>query len=206
MNMLHKLALASTLFATTMWGQVSPSAWIVSTGGAIFDGGGVAAPDTITIVLDGTADAGIARTENTLWLPDGSYQVLGDLGLGSHSYTPTAGPGLYWLQYRLVDNNEGYQDQWVPFTVQSGYLTPSAWVSPSGSNFILIQDGSASNGIGWTENVIWHPDGSAENLGNGMLGALTYTPSGGSGQYWYQFRLVDAQYNYRDQWIPFWAP
>lgn len=207
MTMLHKLVLASTLFATALWGQVTPSAWVVpSQGPDIFDGGWAATPDTVTYVLDGTAAAGVSRTELTLWLPDGTPQVWGDVGLGWHSFAPSGGPGTYSFQFRLVDNNGDYADQWVSFTVTSGYLVPNAAVFPSGSDVVLVQDGLSSIGVAWTESVVWRPDGAPDSLGRNSLGAISYTPMAGSGQYWYQYRIVDNNMNYRDQWVPFWVP
>ena len=205
MNILHKLAVVLPLFATALWGQVTPNASIFASG-AVFDGGGMVAPDTVTLILDGWADAGVMRTENTLWLPDGSPQVLGDLGLGSHDYTPMSGPGVYWLQFRLVDINENFQDQWISFTVLPGYLILNGSVVSDGAGVALVRDGQCSNGVFWSENVIWRPDGSPEVLGNGGLGVISYMPSGGSGQYWYQYRLVDTNLNFRDEWIPFVVP
>lgn len=199
------LASLATLFATTLCAQVWPSATIL-TNGTAFDGGGVTAPDTVTLVLDGLADAGVSRTENTIWQPDGSPVVLGDLGLGAHDFTPQGGAGLYWLQYRLVDANENYQDQWISFTVQPGYIRTNASATYADGTVTLAQDGQASNGFGWTENVIWRPDGTPDVLGLLPLGQIQYAPVAGSGTYWYQFRFVDGVGNFHDQWTSFVVP
>jgi len=71
-----------------------------------------------TFYREGDTPAGFGWTEATLWNPDGSYLVLG------HQYTPSYSqpvgptvPGTYWIQYRLVDVNQDYADQWISFTV-----------------------------------------------------------------------------------------
>jgi len=201
-----KASLLSCFFSLAAWAQVTPSASIILPVGGTFDGGGIYSPDSVTLNLAGTADAGVWRTENTMWTPDGGYQVLGDLSLDNHVYTPSVGAGVYWLQFRLVDNNSNFADQWLSFTVQPGYLVPAASVSGDAGVFQLIQDGQSSGGVAWTENVIWRPDGSPEVLGNAPLGSISYTASGGPGVYWYQFRIVDNNVNYRDQWISFVNP
>lgn len=207
MKLLLKYAGLAALVCTAAWGQVTTNA-TVSIDGTAFDGGGIAAPDNVTLLLDGTADAGVARTENTIWQPDGTPDVLGNLPLGATTYTPKQGAGQYWLQFRLVDANNNYQDQWISFTVQPGYLVPNGSVGAQmdDGSFTLTQDGQASNGIAWTENVIWQPDGTYQNFGRQPLGQLMFQPTGGSGTYWYQCRVVDANYNYRDQWISFTVP
>jgi len=201
-----KASLLFCFFSLAAWAQVTPSASLVLPVGGTFDGGGLYTPDSVTLSLSGWADVGVSRTENTIWTPTGGYEILGDLSLDNHVYTPTAGPGIYWLQFRLIDNDSNFVDQWLSFTVQSGYLVPSASVAGNGGVFQLIQDGQASSGVAWTESVVWRPDGSPEALGNGPLGSISYTPSGGPGVYWYQFRIVDNNVNYKDQWIPFVNP
>lgn len=74
---------------------------------------------SVTLTRNGSANFGIAWTENVIWQPSGQAQVLGNMGLGSMNYTPTAGPGTYWLQYRLVDTYFNYVDQWVSFVVKA---------------------------------------------------------------------------------------
>lgn len=200
-----RLAMVLPLLSAGLWGQVFTNASVL-TDGTPFDGGGVVAPDPVILVLSGTADAGVSRTENTLWQPDGSPDVLGDLGLGAHTYVPHGGPGIYWLQFRLIDANDNYQDQWISFTVSSGYLLTNASATVANSSVTLTQDGQASNGVAWTENVVWRPDGGVDVLGQLAFGQIAYAPTAGAGQYWYQFRLVDSAYNFRDQWISFVVP
>jgi hypothetical protein len=69
----------------------------------------------------------------------------------------------------------------------------------------LTRDGiSTSAGFGWTEVTVWLPDGSADVLGNDYSKptSTVYTPPL-NGEYTIQFRYVDADNSYRDQWITF---
>lgn len=166
----------------------------------------------VTLTQAGEAGEGIAWTENVIWQPNSQPDVLGNKGLGSITYMPHAGPGTYWYQFRLVDNYYNYEDQWISFTVEAPtgeYLIPATWVSPAipisyGNSVTLYPYGMASAGVAWTENVIWEPNGQPVVLGNlGVGGAWSYTPIAGPGLYWYQFRLVDNNINYVDQWLNF---
>ncbi len=90
--------------------QIQPAGYVSATT--------IAVGQSTTFYREGETPAGFGWTEATLWLPDGSYIVLG------HVYTPSffqsvgpTVPGTYWIQYRLVDVNQGYADQWISFTV-----------------------------------------------------------------------------------------
>lgn len=96
---------------------------------------------SVTLTRDGTANFGIAWTENVIWKPDGSAQVLGNMALGSMSYTPAAGTGTYWYQFRIVDSYSNYADQWLSFTVTG--------LSPPG-NFGATAVGSTFVTLAWT--------------------------------------------------------
>lgn len=104
-------------------------------------------------------------------------------------------------------NALGTDTKTLVWNVTAAAISTSASVSPSsiltGGSVALTRAGSTNFGFGWTENVIWNPDGSAQVLGNQALGSQSYTPTGGVGLYWYQFRLVDTYSNYKDQWISF---
>lgn len=97
----------------------------------------------------------------------------------------------------------------LTWSVTAASITCNASVSPNivcgndGQTFTLTRNGSANFGIAWTQGTIWLPSGAAEPIGNLPLGSMTYTPDGGVGVYWYQFRLVDNYNNYQDQWISF---
>jgi Glycine-rich domain/Putative Ig domain/Rhamnogalacturonan I lyases beta-sheet domain len=92
--------------------------------------------------------------------------------------------------------------------ITAASITTNASVSPTstavGLAVTLTRAGSANFGIAWTENTIWRPDGTPQGLGNLQLGSQGYTPAT-QGTYWYQFRIVDGYYNYKEQWISFTA-
>lgn len=90
---------------------------VILTPNASISPGSINDGESVVITRDGSATRGIAWTEATVWAPDGSYDVLGNSGLGSSVYTPHNGPGVYSLQFRLVDNDINYADQWVTFAV-----------------------------------------------------------------------------------------
>jgi hypothetical protein len=105
-------------------------------------------------------------------------------------------------------NGAGSDTQTLTWNITGAVITPNSSVSPTGitigSTVTLTRAGSANFGIGWTESTIWKPNNTPEALGNLQLGSQNYTPSGGTGTYWYQVRIVDnSGYNYVDQWISF---
>lgn len=104
-------------------------------------------------------------------------------------------------------NSAGTDSKTLVWNLTAAAITTNASVSPSsiplGSSVTLTRAGTTNFGLGWTENVIWRPDGSAQVLGNQQLGSQAYTPNAGPGTYTYQFRLVDIYSNYKDQWIAF---
>jgi len=168
--------------------------------------------DTVTITRDGQADAGVAYSEATIWVPDGSNEALSRSGLGTETYTPHSGPGTYWLQFRLVDNDLNYVDQCVSFTVKTVVLpestiTSAGSVTPdtlnTGDSVTITRDGSATRGVAYTDATVWAPDGSYDSLGVSGFGSMTYTPHSGPGVYWLQFRIVANDNTYADQWISF---
>lgn len=94
---------------------------------------------SVTLTRAGTANFGIAWTENVIWKPDGSAEVLGNMQLGSQSYTP-AGAGNYSYQFRMVDSYSNYVDQWINFTV-------TGLPAPTGLQTTSVQ--SYSVGLAW---------------------------------------------------------
>jgi hypothetical protein len=166
------------------------------------------AGQSVTIMRDGQADAGIAYCEGTIWAPDGTYDTLGQAGLGPESYTPHSGPGIYWLQFRLVDNNVDFVDQWISFVVNPSGLAANASISTDfvhlGDSLTINRDGVADAGLAYTEVTIWTPEG-IDALEQTGFESETYTPHDGPGQYWVQFRVVDDTGNYVDQWIGFYV-
>jgi hypothetical protein len=187
------------LWTLSLSAQVTANASV--TPGAIFLG------QSVTIVRDGQADAGIAYTEGTIWAPDGSYEFISRGDTGSEMYTPHNGAGTYWLQFRVVDNNNAFVDQWISFTVGQATLSANASVAPGAINLgdavTITRDGQSDAGIAYTEGTIWAPDGTYEFIAGGGIGSETYTPHSGAGTYWLQFRIVDNANNFVDQWISF---
>lgn len=107
-----------------------------------------------------------------------------------------------------ASNGAGTDTQTLTWNITGAAITPASSVSPTslvnGGSVTLTRAGSANFGVGWTENVIWKPNGSAQVLGNLQLGSQSYTPNAGPGTYYYQVRIVDTSaYNYVDQWIAF---
>ena len=72
----------------------------------------------VSLYRDGTANFGVAWTENLIWQPDGQAINLGNASLGGPlSYTPVGGAGTYLYQFRLVDNYSNFVDQFISFEV-----------------------------------------------------------------------------------------
>src|SRR5579884_4020918 len=75
----------------------------------------------------GSSDEGIAWTEETVWRPDGGYDVIGnqygDDSFDSNYYIPPI-PGTYWVQLRVVDNDIDFTDYWYSFDVRDMYYYP----------------------------------------------------------------------------------
>jgi cellulose 1,4-beta-cellobiosidase len=59
---------------------------------------------------------------------------------GPTNYTPAAGVGSYWYQFRLVDNYSNYRDQWVEIPVK--------FTAPTSPQAASVQ--SYSVALGWT--------------------------------------------------------
>lgn len=116
----------------------------IVTNGSVSPSGGTIGT-SVTLTRAGSLNFGLAWTENVIWKPDGSAQALGNMQLGSQSYTPNAGPGTYYYQIRFVDNYINFKDQWISFvmtgpaptglqatSVQS-YSVSLAWNAVSGA-------------------------------------------------------------------------
>ena len=194
------LALLVPLIAALGTAQVTPNGYVTAT--SLTEG------QSTTFVRQGSTPAGFAWSEATLWHPAGGHTVLGQVQQNpySQSITPSGGYGTYWIQFRLVDANIAFADQWISFKVNPPAPTPQASVTPEivdGQSVTLTRAGQTPGGFGWTESVIWQPNGQPVVIPDQGLGNYSYTPTGGPGVYWYQFRLVNAYQGYTDQWIPF---
>lgn len=142
----------STITATNVSGTGSATLTWAITAASITTNASVS-PSTsslgsaITLTRDGSANFGVAWTENTIWKPDGSAQALGNMALGSANYTPAAGPGTYYYQFRVVDGYANFKDQWVSFTVNDA-SAPSTPVGLTASNIT-----SYSFNLSWTAST-----------------------------------------------------
>ena len=79
----------------------------------------------------------------------------------------------------------------------------------------LFTEGTADDGVTWTERVVWTPNSYADVLGNNYFGGTnptpfatseSYTPWDGAGTYSVQLRVVDNNaptYDYADAWFTF---
>lgn len=149
---------------------------------------------SMTLYRDGTTNFGMAWTENVIWHPDGSSERLPNAGWGSSSYTPAAGTGTYWYQFRLVDAHNNFQDQWISFTVTSPSVTAPTSVSAStvGSTYILLNWSGATAQAGiahynvYRNGVFVGTTTTASDPDNTVLPGVTYT---------YQIQTVDTQGN-----------
>lgn len=103
-------------------------------------------------------------------------------------------------------NSAGTDSKTLTWYLTAANIVPNASASSSavelGNSVVLTRDGTTNFGMGWTENTVWLPDGSAYVIGTQQLGSTTYTPLA-SGTYYYQFRLVDTYSNFLDQWVSF---
>lgn len=99
---------------------------------------------SVTLTRAGSANFGIAWTENVIWKPDGSAQVLGNMQLGSQGYTP-AGAGSYSYQFRIVDGYSNYADQWINFTV-TGLPAPTGFQATSTQSYSVALAWNAVSG------------------------------------------------------------
>lgn len=178
---------SATLSATNSYGTVSdPQTWNIAA--AVFTLSSYVSPTTLingggnstTLYRDATANFGIAWTENTIWHPDGSGEVLGNCyapnPLGSTVYTPSAGPGIYYWQVRVVDNYSNYADQLISFQVNSA--TVNAPTSLSSSSVY-----STSLTLSWSAAAGSFPIASYGIYRNSTLlgwwtGGTTYTDTG----------------------------
>jgi len=112
---------------------------------------------SVTLTQAGTANFGVAWTENTIWDPNGSAEVIGDKPLGSVTYTPDAGPGTYSYQFRLVDIYDNFEDQWITFEVDSATVTaPTSFAAVTvGSTFITLDWSGAGGSLGVASYLLY---------------------------------------------------
>lgn len=152
---------AGTDSKTLVWNLTAAN---ITTSGSVSPSGGTIGT-SVTLTRAGSANFGLAWTENVIWKPDGSAQGLGNMQLGSMSYTPSAGPGTYYYQIRFVDNYTNFKDQWISFV-----MTGSA---PTGLQ--------ATSVLSYSVALSWNPVGGATGYNvyrNGVK--LTGSPQTGT--------------------------
>ncbi|HEX2855459.1 MAG TPA: putative Ig domain-containing protein [Opitutaceae bacterium] len=119
---------------------------------------------SVALTRNGTANFGVAYTENTVWRPNGSTYSLGTLGLGSSNYTPDGGTGLYSYRFRLVDSLGNYSDQWIAIYVAE--INPlTVTVSPGGQ---VYDARTATPVISFGQSVT--VNATATDVGGQMIG------------------------------------
>jgi chitodextrinase len=175
--------------------QISPNASVSPD--AIYLG------QSVQLYRDGTANFGVAFTDNTVWAPDGSYDALGMMGLGGPTtYTPTM-TGTYWYQFRLADIYYNYQDQWISFTVSpQGDNPPTSVTSASvGSTFVTINWSGASAQNGISNYYIYRNGVLIASVPSSASSYPDSTNSPGT-TYTYTIATVDSQGNISNQSSP----
>lgn len=188
----------STITATSSAGSDSKTlVWTIT--GAVITPSSSVSPTTVTLgnamtlTRSGSANFGIAWTENTIWKPNGSAEVLGNMGLGSQSFTPTM-VGNYSYQVRIVDNSAyNYTDQWISFTVTS-LAAPTGLGSTS--------TGSYSVALGWnavTGAAQYHIYKNGSYLGSTTGTTFNVTGLNPSTSYSFTVQAQDSGSNYSAQ-------
>lgn len=87
-----------------------------------FSASEITTAESVMIYRGGSVDNGpVAWTEATVWKP--TYPTYTQLPIkysnwnAADNYSPDDGEGEYTVQYRLVDNNIDYADDWEAFNV-----------------------------------------------------------------------------------------
>ena len=125
--------------ATLTWNTVAASITCNASVSPIIVGESALDAQTVTLIRNGSANFGIAWTEGTIWRPNGTGYALSELPLGSTTYSPDGGMGVYSYQYRIVDSYGNYKDQWLSFTV--GNISPLTITTSGGQ----IYDGTTTD-------------------------------------------------------------
>jgi len=153
---------------------------------------------SVTLDRAGSANFGIDWTQNTVWTPSGSPEVLGNYyspnALGTMTYTPDAGPGTYSWQFRIVDIYYNFQDQWITFTVNADQVYPPTSVQPSvvGSTFVTFSWSGASATVGVASYNIYR---NGAYLANTTATSFTDSTVSPLGNYNYTIVSVDTRGN-----------
>jgi hypothetical protein len=141
----------------------------------------------VTLKPRGTANAGIAWTENVVWRPNGTSVTIGNK-YGASAFTDSAwvpdnGPGTYQYLCRVVDVDSNYQDGWVNFVVPNaasygmwsqvynwndeakGFVAVHMAVLPNGKVLLWNRKDSPFHGATAQQVRLWDPaDPDPEHL------------------------------------------
>ncbi|HVW20934.1 MAG TPA: putative Ig domain-containing protein [Opitutaceae bacterium] len=189
----------STISATNAQGTGSATlTWHVTAASIVpaasISPGTIYLSQSVTLTRAGTCNFGVGWTEGTIWCPDGSVIALGHQALGSQSFTPAAGTGTYWWQFRLADPYGNFQDQWISFTVTSPNVAAptSVSLSQNGSDYLILSWSGASAQAG-----IGHYNVFRNGVFIGTTSIASGTDSGlsASTAYVYTIQTVDTQGN-----------
>lgn len=179
-------------------------------------------PASTTSVI--TQSLGATRLNASASNPySGAAQVQPD---ATASYRITAGPALVGqtITTSTVLNTAGtymIEVAWAQtanfnaaavtktFTVDSGIVTNGS-VTPGASSIgdwvSVYRDGTTVLPYAWTETTLWKPDGSiAATYIDYARQGLRQLQVDQAGTWYYQMRVVDNAYNFKDQWIPFYV-
>jgi chitodextrinase len=127
----------------------------------------------VTLTRAGTTNFTFGWTENVIWKPDSTPQVLGNMALGSMSYTPAAGTGTYSYQFRLVDTHGNYRDQWISFTVTDPVTPPSTVGATSVGSYSVALSWSGATAAAGINHYNVYRNGTLIGTASGT----TYTDS-----------------------------
>lgn len=102
-----------------------------------------------------------------------------------------------------ASNSSGGETVNLTWNITAASIANSSYVSSSlianGSSVNIVRSGSTNFTFGWTEVVVWQPNGSPVVLSNAGYTTTSYTPTGGPGLYSLQIRVADVYGNYVDK-------
>jgi fibronectin type 3 domain-containing protein len=143
----------------------------------------------VTLTRAGTTNFTFAWTENVVWRPVSGAEVLGNMAMGSMSYTPADGTGTYWYQFRVVDIYSNAADQWISFVVTDSVTAPTTVsVTSSGSYAVSLSWSGATAAVGINHYNVYR-NGSL--IGNTTGTTYTDSTAAPGTAYGYTIKAVD---------------
>jgi hypothetical protein len=184
----------STITATNAHGTDSKTlVWTITAASITANGSisptSVVLGNSVTLTRAATTNFGLGWTENVIWRPVSGPQTLGNLGLGTMSYTAADGPGTYTYQFRVVDIYSNYVDQWLTLTVTEPVTPPTTvTVTGTGSYSVSLSWSGATATAGINHYNIYR-DGTL--IGNTTGTTYTDTTAAPGTTYSYKIKTVD---------------